>query len=83
MHGVMMTSNPALIYWQAATLTVMHAVRDWRAGGLPVAYTVDAGPNVHVICPQDQAIKVAEMLKQLPGVLDVLIAKAGGPAKLV
>jgi diphosphomevalonate decarboxylase len=83
MHGVMMTSNPALIYWQAATLTVMHAVHAWRAGGLPVAYTVDAGPNVHVICPQDEAARVAGLLAELPGVLDVLIAKAGGPAKLV
>jgi diphosphomevalonate decarboxylase len=83
MHGVMITSNPALIYWQAATLTVMHAVHEWRTGGLPVAYTIDAGPNVHVICPQEQAAKVTEMLQQLPGVLDVLVAKAGGPVKLV
>jgi diphosphomevalonate decarboxylase len=44
-------------------LTVMHAVREWRAGGLPVAYTIDAGPNVHVICPQDHMpLKVAAML---------------------
>lgn len=83
MHGVMMTSNPTLIYWQPATLTVMQAVRDWRASGLSVAYTLDAGPNVHVICLQDEAAKVAEMLMGLPGVLDVLTAKAGGPAKLM
>lgn len=83
MHAVMMTSNPVLAYWQAATMTVMQAVREWRAAGLPVAYTIDAGPNVHVICPQDQAGKVAEKLKELPGVLDVLTARTGGPARLV
>ncbi len=83
MHGVMMTSNPALVYWQAATLTVMHAVHEWRAGGMPVAYTIDAGPNVHVLCPQDAAAGVAERLKELPGVQDVLTARAGGPAKLM
>jgi len=83
MHAVMMTSNPALVYWQAASLTVMHAVHAWRAAGLPVAYTVDAGPNVHVICPQDQAGQVAEKLKDLPGVGDVLTARVGGAAKLV
>ena len=83
MHAVMMTSNPALMYWQAATLTVMHAVREWRAGGLPVAYTIDAGPNVHVFCPQDYAARVADKLKDLPGVDDVLTAVVGGPAKLV
>ena len=83
MHGVMMTSNPALLYWQAATLTVMRAVREWRAAGLPVAYTIDAGPNVHVICPQGQAGAVAKKLNELPGVLDVLMTSAGGAAKLV
>lgn len=83
MHGVMMTSNPALFYWQPATLTVMRAVREWRAAGLPVAYTIDAGPNVHVICTEGQVASVAEKLKELPDVLDVLTAKVGGPAREV
>ena len=77
MHAVMMTSQPALFYWKPATLAVMSAVREWRASGLPAAYTIDAGPNVHVICPQDFSSKVAELLKDLPGVSSVLVAKAG------
>jgi diphosphomevalonate decarboxylase len=80
MHGVMMTSNPSLFYWQPATLAVMHAVREWRAAGVPVAYTIDAGPNVHVLCPQAQVVKIVEKLKDLPGVQDVLIANVGGAA---
>ena len=83
MHAVMMTSNPTLFYWQPATLTVMRTVREWRAAGLPVAYTIDAGPNVHVICPQTQADLAARKLKELPGVIEALTAKVGGPAKLV
>jgi len=83
MHGVMMTSNPALIYWQPATLSIMHAVREWRAGGLPVAYTIDAGPNVHVLCPQDHSQLVASKLRELPDVKDVLVAGVGGGARLV
>ena len=51
MHAVMMTSTPALHYWMPASLVVMDCVRRWRMEGLPVCYTVDAGPNVHVICP--------------------------------
>jgi len=83
MHGVMMTSNPALIYWQPATLSIMHAVREWRAGGVPVAYTIDAGPNVHVLCLQDHSQLVASKLQELPGVKDVLVAGVGGAARLV
>lgn len=83
MHAVMMTSRPPLIYWQPATLTVMHAVRAWRQGGMAVCYSVDAGPNVHVLCSQAESGEVAGRLEGLPGVLSVLIAGVGGPARLV
>jgi diphosphomevalonate decarboxylase len=83
MHAVMMTSRPALFYWLPATLGVMQAVRDWRRGGLPAAYTVDAGPNVHVVCPAAYAARIEERLRCLPGVSGVLTAAAGGPARLI
>jgi diphosphomevalonate decarboxylase len=83
MHAVMMTSQPPLLYWQPATLAVMHAVQEWRAGGLPAFYTIDAGPNVHVICPAETASEVAVRLRQIQGVKEVLSAHPGGPARLV
>lgn len=83
MHAVMMTSTPALFYWQPATLGIMQAVQNWRAGGLPACYTVDAGPNVHVICPQKNVNEVQRRLRELPGVQHVLTAQAGGPARLL
>jgi diphosphomevalonate decarboxylase len=83
MHAVMMTSSPPLMYWQSATLNILHAVREWREGGLPAAYTVDAGPNVHVLCPRAQAAEIEKRLKGLPGVKDVLVAGAGGAARIV
>jgi diphosphomevalonate decarboxylase len=83
MHSVMMTSTPALHYWKPASLSVMNAVRGWRSEGLPVCYTVDAGPNVHVICPETEAHVVDKKLREINGVSDVLIARVGGPAKIV
>jgi diphosphomevalonate decarboxylase len=83
MHAVMMTSQPALFYWKPATLGVMEAVRSWRAAGIPAAYTIDAGPNVHVFCTQAAASNVAELLGALPGVTSVLIAKPGQAARLL
>ncbi len=79
MHAVMMTSNPGLFYWQPASITVMEAVRKWRAGGLPVCYTVDAGPNIHVICPREQVEVAERRVRELPGVQNVLVAGVGGP----
>ncbi|MBN1304598.1 MAG: diphosphomevalonate decarboxylase [Anaerolineales bacterium] len=83
MHAVMMTSTPALFYWRPATLAVIQAVRDWRSEGLPVCYTIDAGPNVHVLCPQEYVETTANRLRTVDGVQEVLVSKTGGPAKLV
>jgi len=83
MHAVMMTSNPPLMYWQSGTVDIFQAVREWRESGLPAAYTVDAGANVHVLCPREQAEAVEKRLRELPGISDVLVAGVGGPARIV
>ncbi len=83
MHAVMMTSLPPLLYWQPGTLAVMQAVAAWRAGGLPACYTIDAGPNVHVLCPQEAAEAVRQKLLKVAGVEQVISAHPGGSARLV
>ena len=83
MHAVMMTSTPALFYWKPASLEVMNCVRQWRLEGVPVCYTMDAGPNVHVICLAKDAELIEKRLREIKGVDNVLVARAGGPAKIV
>jgi diphosphomevalonate decarboxylase len=83
MHGVMMTSSPALHYWMPASLDVMNAVRSWRAENVQACSTVDAGANVHVLCPENEAQEITTRLRAIPGVKDVLTAGVGGPAKLI
>ncbi len=83
MHAVMMTAHPPLHYWLPASLAIMDAVRTWRAGGLPVCYTLDAGPNVHVLCPASDAENVFARLQEIPRVIRVLSANPGGPARLL
>jgi len=83
MHAVMLTSTPPLLYWAPATLRLMEGVQAWRAEGLPVAFTIDAGPNVHCLCPLEVAGQVEERLQSVPGVQQVMRATPGGPARLV
>ena len=83
MHAVMMTSDPPLFYWSPATLTVMRTVRQWRASGLGVCYTIDAGPNVHCLCAPGDEQTVFERLSAQEGVLEVRRAAPGGPARLL
>lgn len=83
MHAVMMTSTPSLVYWQPGTLELIHAVRQWRAAGLEVYFTIDAGPNVHLICEQPNAAAVTQQLGTLAGVQQVIVSRPGpGPQPL-
>jgi len=65
MHAIAMTGRLAgadclsgLYYWRPGTMRLIRAVQDWRRTGMPVCFTIDAGPNMHLICP-------AEILSQL------------------
>jgi diphosphomevalonate decarboxylase len=83
MHAVMITSHPPLFYWEPTTLAVIQAVSNWRKHGLSAFFTIDAGPNVHVLCPADASQVVLRRLKALPGVQHILTAHPGGPAQLI
>ena len=78
MHAVMQTSTPSLFYWQPATLEILQAVRRWReADGLAAYFTIDAGPNVHVICEAAAVEAVREQLAALPCVQTVIVSRPG------
>jgi len=83
MHAVMMTSSPALVYWEPSTLTVLHAVAEWRRQGHEVCATVDAGPNVHCLCVPGQASVIKSKLQDLPGVDLVFECPPGEAARRV
>jgi diphosphomevalonate decarboxylase len=83
MHAVMMTSSPPLFYWQPATIEILRQVPAWRKEGLPACYTVDAGPNVHVICPAEYMQQVQQRLSGIPGVTSLMTALPGASAHLV
>jgi diphosphomevalonate decarboxylase len=83
MHAVMMTSRPQLLYWLPVTLAVIQAVRELRSSGTPVCYTIDAGPNVHVLTQGDHAPAVITNLINIPGVSEVFSARPGGAVHLL
>lgn len=83
MHAVMMTSHPALFYWQPASLNIIKSVQSWRKSGLCAAATLDAGPNVHVLCESADTENVAHRLHAMPGVKEVLICHPGDKTHLL
>lgn len=83
MHAVMMTSSPALFYWEPTSLEIIKTIPQWRNRGWPVCYTLDAGPNVHVLTTKPYVDRVKNALMQFQGVKTVLVAAAAGPARIV
>lgn len=83
MHSTMLTSVPTLAYWNAATASCMDTVRDLRATGVPAFFTIDAGPQVKVICEPDNAQQVQTALEATPGVLRTITAGLGQGARII
>ena len=53
MHATMMAARPAVLYWQPATVKAIQTVWEVRAAGLPLYFTMDAGPNVKLLFTED------------------------------
>jgi len=83
MHALMLSTEPSLIYWNAATLHCIEAVERMRAGGINVFYTIDAGSHVKAVCESDAVNEVSDRLRQFEGVHGVVVSSIGGPAQLV
>ena len=62
-HALMMASSPGYILMHPNTIEIIHATREFRKGsGIPVCFTLDAGPNVHLLYPASSQEKVKEFI---------------------
>ncbi|HEM2761811.1 TPA: diphosphomevalonate decarboxylase, partial [Streptococcus suis] len=83
MHATTLSANPPFTYWSADSLVAQEAVRQVReATGLSAYMTMDAGPNVKVLCRASQMDElVAELAKVFPR--EKIITSKPGPAAYV
>ncbi len=64
LHALMMTSKPSYILMQANSLILIDKVRSFREEtGLPICFTLDAGPNLHVLYPSHIAKEVEDFIE--------------------
>ena len=83
MHSVMWASRPPVVYWNKATVACMETVRQLQKEGVPVFFTIDAGPQVKAVCLPDAAERVLGSLQATSGVLDTMQSSLGAGARLV
>ncbi len=86
LHALMMSSNPSYILLEPESLRIIHALRLWREkSAVPVFFSIDAGPNIHVIFPSKVKDEVKNWIKRELNEyneLDRIIFDAIGPGPI-
>lgn len=82
MHADAMAARPGVIYFCGATLWAMEQVRKLRKEGVPICFTVDAGPHLVAFTPPDYVQSVATRLQGHPDITRVITSEAGEGAKI-
>lgn len=84
LHALMFASEGGMILWKGNTLEWIHYLRSEREKtGVPMAFTLDAGANIHLLYPPHAKEEVQTLLKNSPvPVLEFIHDHTGtGPAK--
>lgn len=53
MHATMIAAWPSICYWLPETVREMHRIWNLRRDGVPVYFTMDAGPNIKLLFLQE------------------------------
>jgi diphosphomevalonate decarboxylase len=78
MHAIGLAARPPLLYWRGATIECIHRVWALREDGVRGYVTIDAGPQVKVLCDPTDADRIAAELSGVRGVQRVLTCAPGG-----
>ena len=63
LHALMMCSNPSFILMKPNTLRIINTLFEFRKEtDIPVCFTLDAGPNVHILYPDQHAEMVERFI---------------------
>jgi diphosphomevalonate decarboxylase len=70
LHALMMTSPASFILLEPLSLSIIQKVRTFRQEtSLPVYFTIDAGPNIHLIYPAQYKEKIHHFIKSEIGTI--------------
>ena len=66
LHALMMASDPSYILMEPNTIAVLNEIRSFRVEThVPVYFSLDAGPNVHIISFEENRSDVVQLLDRL------------------
>tara|TARA_B100002052_G_scaffold34483_1_gene26582 strand:- start:4943 stop:5908 length:966 start_codon:yes stop_codon:yes gene_type:complete len=83
MHQVMKTSSPPIAYKSDVTISCVAEIENLRAAGHELFYTIDAGPQVKIICDPKSSKAIKETITQKTDVIEIVHAGIGGSPRVV
>ncbi|MBU6428113.1 MAG: diphosphomevalonate decarboxylase, partial [Cyanobacteria bacterium REEB65] len=83
MHASMLAARPPVLYWLPETIATMEAIRRLRDGGHMCWFTLDAGPNVKVLCDPASETAIRTALADIPGVQRIVSSRPGPGVELL
>ncbi|MCC3357146.1 diphosphomevalonate decarboxylase [Bacillus sp. REN16] len=83
MHATTLGANPPFLYWQSGTFEVMQEVQSLRQLGIQAYFTIDAGPNVKILCQPDDEQYIRKKMLNLQTVQDVHLCHPGPSVSLI
>lgn len=77
LHAVINTTGLGISYWNVGTLEIMKFVNGLREAGTETYYTIDAGPQVKILCQPKDENSIIKELQELSYVKDIISSKVG------
>jgi diphosphomevalonate decarboxylase len=83
MFGTMFSASPPVIYWHPDSLSMISLCEEMRRDGLQTWETMDAGPQVKIVCLQNDLDEITGRIAERNAEWRIMIAAPGpGPRRI-
>jgi diphosphomevalonate decarboxylase len=80
MHALAMSARPPVLYVNNTTLCIIEEVCQLRKNGIQAYFTIDAGPQVKIVCLPGDVARIRECISQISNVKEIIHTELGPDA---
>ena len=77
MHALTLSADPSFTYFAPETIQIIQLIQELRQKGVFAYATIDAGPNVKIICTKESIKKVQTYIEQQLSNVTTVVANIG------
>jgi len=77
MHALTLSANPSFTYFEPETIKIIQLIQELRQKGVFAYATIDAGPNVKIICTKESIQAVQTYIEQQLSNVTCVVANIG------